>query len=85
MGSFVAGVTVQKLFRQVLQLRKKYSVIGKDPDYIYSSELAENIRQAGYLKDTEIEIINKWKKIYKSSMPFLIMMELFQHCGKDGN
>jgi phosphoglycolate phosphatase-like HAD superfamily hydrolase len=32
--------------------------IGQDPDYIYSSELADDIRHAVYLPDSEIEIIN---------------------------
>lgn len=60
-GSFVAGVTVQKLFQTGTATPEEILSIGEDPDYIYSSELAENIRQANYLKSTEIEIINKWK------------------------
>lgn len=60
-GSFVAGVTVQKLFQTGTATPEEILSIGDDPDYIYSSELAEDTRQAKYIKDTEIEIINKWK------------------------
>lgn len=59
-GSFVAGVTVRKLFQTGTASPAEILEIGKDPDYIYEPELAEDIRQAGYLDDTEIEIINNW-------------------------
>ena len=59
-GSFVAGVTIQKLFQTGTATPEEILHLGEDPDYIYSPELAGNIRQASYLEDTEIEIINKW-------------------------
>lgn len=60
-GSFVAGVTVQKLFQTGTASPDEILHLGQDPDYIYSPEIAEDIRQASYLDDSEIEIINKWK------------------------
>jgi rfaE bifunctional protein kinase chain/domain len=60
-GSFVAGVTIQKLFQTGTASPEEILHLGQDPDYIYSPELAEDIRQASYLPDTEIEIVNKWK------------------------
>jgi rfaE bifunctional protein kinase chain/domain len=61
-GTFVAGVTVQKLFQTGTATPEEIFSIGQDPDYVYSSELAEDIRQAHYLMNTEIEIINKWEE-----------------------
>lgn len=60
LGTFVAGVTVQKLFQTGTATQEEILKIGLDPDYVYSPGLAEDIRKASYLKDTEIEIINKW-------------------------
>jgi len=61
-GSYVAGVTVQKLFQTGTASPSEILRIGQDPDYIYLPELAEDIRHARYLKDTEIEIIREWPK-----------------------
>jgi bifunctional ADP-heptose synthase (sugar kinase/adenylyltransferase)/phosphoglycolate phosphatase-like HAD superfamily hydrolase len=61
-GSFVAGVTVQKLFQTGTATPSEILSIGEDPDFIFSSELAEDIRQARYQINTEIEIINKIDK-----------------------
>ena len=61
-GSFVAGVTVQKLFQTGTASPEEILGIGADPDFIFASELAEDKRHANYLPDTEIEIITKWKK-----------------------
>jgi len=60
-GSFAAGVTIQKLFQCGTASPEEILHLGQDPDYIYFPELAEDIRQASYLPDTEIEIVNKWK------------------------
>ena len=59
-GSYVAGVTVRKLFQTGTATPEEVLNIANDPDYIYEPELAEDIRQAVYMADTEIEIINKW-------------------------
>jgi rfaE bifunctional protein kinase chain/domain len=58
-GTFVAGVTVQKLFQTGTATPAEVMAIGADPDFIFSPELAENIRQATYLGNSEIEIISK--------------------------
>ncbi len=57
-GSFVAGVTVQKLFQCGTALPEEILQIGLDPDFVYRSELAEDIRQANYIDNSEIESIN---------------------------
>jgi rfaE bifunctional protein kinase chain/domain len=61
-GSYVAGVTVQKLYTTGTASPSEILSIGRDPDHIYKPELAEDIRQARYLKETEIEIIRGWTK-----------------------
>ncbi len=55
-ANFAAAVTVQKLFQTGTASTKEIIEIGKDPDYIYQPELAEDPRNAQYLKDSEIEI-----------------------------
>ena len=57
-GSFVAGVTVQKLFQTGTALPEEILQIGLDPDFVYRSELAEDIRHANYIDNSEIESIN---------------------------
>ncbi len=61
LGTYVAGVTVQKLFQTGTAAPGEILAIGGDPDFIFSAELAEDPRQATYLENTEIEIINRWK------------------------
>ena len=75
LGSYVAGVTVQKLFQTGTASPEEIMEIGVNPDYIYAPELAENIRQATYLPDSEIEIIREWKE--KSDIRYVI----FDHDG----
>jgi rfaE bifunctional protein kinase chain/domain len=60
-GSFVAGITVQKLFQTGTATPDEILGIGADPDFIFASELAEDKRHANYLADTEIEIVSKWE------------------------
>jgi rfaE bifunctional protein kinase chain/domain len=60
LGSFVAGVTVQKLYQTGTASPGEILQIGTDPDYIYNPELAEDIRQARYLEDTGIEVVSEW-------------------------
>jgi len=74
-GSFVAGVTIQKLFQTGTATPEEILHIGEDPDYIYAPELAEDIRQASYLEDTETEIINKWPETLQ------IKHAIFDHDG----
>ena len=62
LGTLVAGVTVQKLFQTGTASPDELLAIGSDPDRIYSPDLAEDMRHAKYLKYTEIEIIEKWKR-----------------------
>jgi rfaE bifunctional protein kinase chain/domain len=59
-GSYVAGVTVQKLFQTGTASPSEILRIGQDPDFIYHPELAEDTRQAIYLNGTELEIIREW-------------------------
>ncbi len=59
-GSYVAGVTVQKLFQTGTASPEEILNIGTDPDYVYNPELAEDTRHATYLEDSEIELVNEW-------------------------
>ena len=61
-GTYVAGVTVQKLFQTGTATPEEVLGIGGDPDFIFSSELAEDMRHASYLDNTEIEIIHRWNE-----------------------
>lgn len=61
-GTLVAGVTVQKLFQTGTASPDEILAIGEDPDFIYSPDLATDIRKAEYLADSEIEIIHKRKE-----------------------
>jgi len=61
-GTYVAGVTVQKLFQTGTATPDEVLGIGGDPDFIFSSELADDLRHARYIEDTEIEIIHRWNK-----------------------
>jgi rfaE bifunctional protein kinase chain/domain len=60
-GSFVAGVTVQKLFQTGTATPEEIMEIGKDADFVYQPELAEDNRHAKYFKNSEIEQINELK------------------------
>ncbi len=60
-GTFVAGVTVQKLFKCGTASPDEILKIGLDPDFIYQPELAEDIRHAKYIQNSEIEKVTQWK------------------------
>ena len=74
-GSYVAAVTVQKLFQTGTASPEEIMNIGTDPDFVYSPELAEDIRHAKYWKNSEIEVINEW------SLPLNIQHAIFDHDG----
>jgi phosphoglycolate phosphatase-like HAD superfamily hydrolase len=74
-GSYVAGVTVQKLFQTGTASPEEIMEIGTDPDLIYNVELAEDARRANFLDNTEIEIIKEW------SEPLQIKHAIFDHDG----
>lgn len=57
-GSFVAGVTVKKLFQTGTATPEEVLQTGSDPDYLYEIELSNDIRKARYHPNSEIEIIN---------------------------
>ena len=61
LGSYVAGVTVQKLYQTGTASPDEIISIGCDPDYIYHPDLAEDHRHAHYIENTDIEIIKRWK------------------------
>jgi len=54
-ANFAAAVTVQKLFQTGTASGSEILQIGKDADYIYLPELAEDRRGARYFADTEME------------------------------
>lgn len=55
-ANFAAAVTVQKLFQTGTASGNEVLEVGRDADYIYQPELAEDRRRARYLGDTEIEL-----------------------------
>ncbi len=59
MGTYVAGVTVQKLFQTGTASPSEILQIGSDADFIYNPELAEDIRHAAYYEGTEIELVGE--------------------------
>ncbi len=75
LGTFVAGVTVRKLFQTGTATPDEIIAVGEDPDFVFSPELAEDIRHAMYLEKSEIEIIHRWKD--KPSVGYAI----FDHDG----
>jgi len=54
-ANFAAAVTVQKLFRTGTASGPDILEIGKDADYIYQPELAEDLRMGRYFEKSEIE------------------------------
>lgn len=58
-GTLVAGVTIKKLFQTGTASPAEILEAGNDPDYVYNSWLAEDIRKAGYLDSTDIEIVTR--------------------------
>lgn len=74
-GSYVAGVTVQKLFQTGTASPEEILNIGTDPDFVYSPELAEDSRHAKYWEGSEIEVVNEWQQ------PLNIRHAIFDHDG----
>jgi len=62
LGTFAAGVTVQKLFQTGTATPEEVLSIATDADYIYHPDIAEDIRQAKYHEYSEIEIITRWHR-----------------------
>lgn len=55
-ANLAAAVTVQKLFQTGTASGDEILAVAEDPAYIYQPELAEDIRQAAHIGDSEIEI-----------------------------
>ena len=62
LGTFAAGVTVQKLFQTGTATPEEVMGIAADADYIYHPDVAEDIRQAHYKENSEIEIVTSWNR-----------------------
>lgn len=62
LGTFTAGVTVRKLFQTGTASPQEVISLATDADFVYHPDLAEDMRQANYKADSEIEIITSWKK-----------------------
>jgi len=54
-ANYAAAVTIQKLFRTGTASPQEIIQAAGNADYIYQPELAEDIRQARYMEDSEIE------------------------------
>ena len=55
-ANFAAAVTVQKIFQTGTASGEEILNVAKNVDWIYQPELAEDIRKARYLKESEIEL-----------------------------
>ncbi|WP_247236710.1 PfkB family carbohydrate kinase [Telluribacter sp. SYSU D00476] len=55
-ANFAAAVTVQKLFITGTASGEEILAIGQHPDYVYQADLADNVREARYLPDSEFEL-----------------------------
>ena len=85
-GTFVSGVTVQKLFQTGTATPEEIIAIGSDPDYVYAQELAEDIRHANYLEgNPNSKSLITGLKIFRLNMLFLTMTEQYQRCVKVGS
>ena len=58
-GNFIAGVTVQKLYVTGTASPDEILFIGKNADYVYNVDKADDIRTAKYYQKSEIEIISE--------------------------
>jgi len=58
-GNFASAVTVQKLFTTGTATAQEILDISKDPNFVYNADLAENVRSAEYLQDSEIELCDR--------------------------
>lgn len=57
-ANFASAVVVQKLRQTGTATPAEIIETGSSPDYLYRPEIAEDLRKAKYLRDTEIEIVN---------------------------
>jgi rfaE bifunctional protein kinase chain/domain len=58
-ANYGAGVTVQKLYTTGTASREEILEVSADPSFVYQADLAEDIRQARYHQNTEIEICDE--------------------------
>ncbi len=58
LGNFVAGVTVQKLFVTGTATPEEVLAIGREPDYVFNPELADDPRAARFLPGADIEVVS---------------------------
>lgn len=59
LGNFTAGVTVQKLRQTGTASPAEIRAIGRDCDYLYRPELAEDPRRIRRLAETDIEVVTR--------------------------
>ncbi|MBN2011315.1 HAD family hydrolase [candidate division KSB1 bacterium] len=76
-ANFAAAVTVQKLYQTGTASAQEILEIAADPDYIYQSELAEDIRQVRYYNFSEIEICYELQSIALGKIQHIV----FDHDG----
>lgn len=63
LANFAAGVTVQKLQETGTASPQEIMTFAEDVDIIYRPELADDIRQARYLNDSQIEIVTEQENL----------------------
>ena len=75
LGNFVAGVTIQKLNQTGTATPDEVRAIGRDCDYVYRPELAEDPRRARRHAGTEFEVVTALPSIRR------ITAAIFDHDG----
>ena len=76
-ANYASGVTVQKLFQTGTANGDEILELAADPDFNYQPELAEDIRQAVYLDDNEIELCYSLNSIERGNIKHAV----FDHDG----
>ena len=86
LATLAAGVTVQKLQQTGTASPEEILAFAVQAEYIYHPEVAQNLRQARYLKGTQIEIVrNRENRGHVQHAVYSTTTERFQYCAKAGS
>lgn len=76
-ANLAATVTVQKLFTTGTAKASEILEVNENIDFIYLPEIAEDVRKAKYIKNTEIEICQSFDSINTNEIKYVV----FDHDG----
>jgi phosphoglycolate phosphatase-like HAD superfamily hydrolase len=72
-SNYASAVTVQKLYQTGVATGEEILEISRDADFIYQPELAEDIRQANYYQDSEIEICYELQSLQTGNIKHAVL------------